>query len=410
MDYNTLLDLVTELGYSLAMSGAETYRVEESVTRILNAYGISAEAFAIPNCLTVSLKTEGGKTISGIRRIGQHGNDLDHVEKLTNLSRKICAEHPDPAVAMEWLEQTKQSSIRFKFPVLLLGHFLGASGFCLFFGGSVTDCICAGICGLIICLSTYFMDKYNVNVFFKSSIVAFLMSFLAYVLNALWLPGSADSIIIGALMILVPGLLFTNAMRDIIYGDTNSGIHRIVQVLLCAVAIALGTGIAWNLSNSILTLPISTQSISHGWQIELLASLIGCIGFSVLFNIHGPGILLCAFGGVLTWGAYCLCAFLGGNIILSNFVAAVVAAAYSEIMARTRKYPAISYLVVSIFPLLPGAGIYYTTYHFVQGNMSQFTSVGSTTVATAGTLAVGILFVSTVVRLWNGIRVQKQSK
>ena len=58
MDYRCLLDVTTELGYQLAMSGAETYRIEESITRIFAAYGITAEVFAIPNCLTVSLETE----------------------------------------------------------------------------------------------------------------------------------------------------------------------------------------------------------------------------------------------------------------------------------------------------------------------------------------------------------------
>ena len=63
MDYYGLLDVTTELGYQLAMSGAETYRVEESITRIFAAYGITAEVFAIPNCLHVSLETENQKAI-----------------------------------------------------------------------------------------------------------------------------------------------------------------------------------------------------------------------------------------------------------------------------------------------------------------------------------------------------------
>ena len=57
MDYHTLLELATDLGYQLAMSGAETFRIEESIRRVLAAYGIESEVFAIPNCLTVSIET-----------------------------------------------------------------------------------------------------------------------------------------------------------------------------------------------------------------------------------------------------------------------------------------------------------------------------------------------------------------
>ena len=91
MDYNLLLDLVSKMGYRLAMSGAETFRIEESINRILAAYGLEAETFAIPNCLTISLKTHEGQSMTRMRRIGQHGNDLDAVERYSNLSRRICA-------------------------------------------------------------------------------------------------------------------------------------------------------------------------------------------------------------------------------------------------------------------------------------------------------------------------------
>ena len=69
-------------------------------------------------------------------------------------------------------------------------------------------------------------------------------------------------------------------------------------------------------------------------------------------------------------------------------------------MARIRKYPAISYLVVSIFPLIPGASVYYTVNHAVRGEMESFTSRGMHTLAIAGAIAVGILLISTVFRLW----------
>ena len=88
MDYNILLDLATDLGYELAMCGAETFRVEESVSRVLSSYGIASEVFAIPNYLIVTVMMEDGTPITRMRRIGSHGNDLDSVEKFSGLSRR----------------------------------------------------------------------------------------------------------------------------------------------------------------------------------------------------------------------------------------------------------------------------------------------------------------------------------
>ncbi len=90
MDYIVLLDLAVDLGYELAMAGAETYRIEESVSRILHTYGIQAEVFSIPNNLTVCIDTPDRQPVTRMRRIGLHGNDLDAVERFSNLSRAIC--------------------------------------------------------------------------------------------------------------------------------------------------------------------------------------------------------------------------------------------------------------------------------------------------------------------------------
>ena len=107
MDYNILLDLATDLGYELAMCGAETFRVEESVSRVLSSYGIASEVFAIPNYLIVTVMMEDGTPITRMRRIGSHGNDLDSVEKFSGLSRAYCSQRPEPKEAQRWMEVTR---------------------------------------------------------------------------------------------------------------------------------------------------------------------------------------------------------------------------------------------------------------------------------------------------------------
>lgn len=406
MDYNTLLDLATDLGYELAMCGAETFRVEESIERILLTYGIKSEVFAIPNCLTVSIETVEGKPMTRMRRIGYHGNDLDGVERFSGLSRAICNRKPDPQEAKTWLKAVRNQRRVYSLPLDLLGNFLGAFGFAMVFGGSVVDGLCGGLCGLVVGVINRFMDNLKANQFFRTIAAAFPMALLAYAMQAVGLSHNADMVTIGALMILVPGLLFTNAMRDIIFGDTNSGTNRIVQVFLIAVAIALGTAAAWNLSAMLWGTP---GEMSGG--ISLLASLIpcfiGCIGFCIIFNIHGWGTLLCALGGVLTWVIYSLVIQFGGSDLTGYFWGTLFAAAYSESMARLRKCPAISYLVVAIFPLIPGAGVYYTMRYAVLGQMEMFASQLMHTAAIAGIMAVAILLVSTSVRLWNNWKFRK---
>ena len=408
MDYNTLLELTVDLGYRLAMNGAETFRIEESVRRILAAYEIESEVFAIPNCLTVSIETPEGEPLTRMRRIGFHGNDLDTVEKYSNLSRKICAEKPEPATARQWLKDTDASIRSYSLHVLLIGNFLGAFGFCIVFGGSLIDGICSGISGILIGMINHYFGKLKINPFFNTIAAAFVMAFASYAMTAMGLAQNVDTVIIGALMILVPGLIFTNAMRDIIFGDTNSGMNRIVQVLLVAAAIALGTGAGWRVADMFFFIPSSAPLLTHLYEIQNIATFIACVGFSIIFNIHGFGIVICALGGMITWVVYCVASYLGCDLYVSYFFATAFAAGYSEIMARVRKYPAISYLVVAIFPLIPGAGIYYATSFLLQGDRSAFVQKALQTIGIAGVIAVGILMVSTLARLSGLLKTRKK--
>ncbi len=398
MDYYLLTDLAATMGYHLAMSGAETFRVEDTIHRILLAYGVECEVFAIPNSVSVSLEAANGKPLMIMRRIGFHGNDLEKMEKLNALSRQICAKKPSVDEAMEWLHETLASCRTYSTGAFYLGNVLVGIGFCLVFGGALSDCLWAGLIGLIIGLVTRFMDRREANPFFSTILASCLMALPAYAAAGLGWLKSPDAAIIGALMLLVPGLLITNSMRDIIYGDTNSGIFRIVQVVLTALAIALGTAAAWHLTAGLYGQTASATMSWPAWA-QAAAVFVGCCGFCILFNVHGRGLVLCIIGGAAAWMVYLLCGALGCDVYASNLFAAVFAALYAEIMARVRKCPATPYLVIATIPMLPGAGVYYTMSLGLEGSMMASVAKGLQTIGIAGSLAVGILLVSTVFRL-----------
>ena len=408
MDYSALLDLATDLGYELAMAGAETFRVEESIQRVMAAYGVEAEVFAIPNYLMVSIIDKEGKPITRMRRIGSHGNNLDAVEKFSSLSRAFCNRMPDPAEGQKWLQIVREKLCVYSLPMQYWGFFIGSAGHALFFGGSWVDFFCSGICGMLVGFVNRFLDRRKANQFFSTIASAFFMALLAYAMGALGITDNPDAVAIGALMILVPGLLFTNAMRDIIYGDTNSGINRVVQVILIAMGIALGTASAWKIVSFLWATPVSVPGIEYPFLEQCVFAFVGCMGFVFLFNIHGKGKTLCALGGALTWAVYLLALEASGNELTAYFWSALFSSLYSEIMARIRKFPAITYLVISIFPIIPGAGAYYTMNYAVRGEMELFASRGLFTAAIAGIMAVGILLGSTVFRMYSDWKSHKK--
>lgn len=143
-----------------------------------------------------------------------------------------------------------------------------------------------------------------------------------------------------------------------------------------------------------------------GWLLYFLPCLyafLACIPFCLLFNIH-EGIFICAAGGALGWFVYLISAPFAQSDIAQAFLAAMAISAYAEIMARIRKCPVIGYLLVAFFPLVPGGGIYYTMEYAINGETQLFLETFLHTLGLAGSLAVGVLLVTSFVRMMNSIR------
>lgn len=399
MDYRILMELASELGSQLAVAGAETFRIEESIVRVLAAYGLDSRVYSVPHSLFITIMVPGELPINQLCRMKNIGTDLDSVEKYSNLCRRICIEKPEPRIALEWLKDTEKERKQYSFPIVLLGHILVAGGLCVFYGGNTADCLCAGLCGLFLGLVDRFLSKFNSNAFFQKIASGFLMALFAYALAGLGLSRNIDTTVIGTLMLLVPGLLFTNAIRDLIFGDVNSGVNRIVTALLIAAAVALGTAAAWNTAKYLWDMPVLPAALVHRDLITCTAILVACVGFLFVWNIHGSGAWLCALGGFMTWAIFCFADNNSCNYAMCCFISTLFAASYAEVMARIRKYPAISYLVISLISLIPGSNIYFTAQQAIQKNMDGFLQEGTLLIVTAGIMAVGIILVSSAARI-----------
>lgn len=249
MDYNELLAVASDLGYGLLESGAEIYRVEEAIGRLLHAYGIvEADPFVIPNCIIVSFATPQGEVLTQVRRMPSHGTDIDLLERYYDLGRRLCREAPPLAEARRLLLDIPAQRRAYPFPTLIAAYFLVTAFFAFFFGGTLRDALSAGICGLAIGLSLAAMTRFHANLFFKTMLSSALSAFLAVGFTHLGVAQHTELVIIGALMALVPGIIFTNAIRDVMAGDLVAGITKIADALLTGISLALGTGFALTLA------------------------------------------------------------------------------------------------------------------------------------------------------------------
>ena len=401
MDYDQLLDGCCEVGVQLLRFGGEIQRAEDTVRRLLAAYGLEGEVFAIPNCVWASVLAPDGSTHARMRRVPAIATNIEGIERFNDLSRRLCAHPPaDPAQLCASCRETLAGLTSYPAVLVLGGYFLGAFFFALFFFGGWADAVAAGLAGLASGAVLLALSRVRANAFIATLASSFALAWLAYGLLALGAPINIELTIAGGLMVLVPGLVFTSFMSDLLTGDMLAGLATFARAVLSAGAIALGTGAAIALYHRLFTSAGSLGTVSYAGPVCCVFASVACLGFCPSFNVQGIGALLCCLGGGLGWAVYLLAESLCGNSFVSTLIAAIAVSAYSEVMARVRKCPATSYLTIALFPLVPGLTIYQAMDYGIRGDMDLFWEKFFRTFGIAGCIALGLLVVSAALELY----------
>lgn len=241
-----LLKLSSKAGKLLLESGAEIQRTEETICRLCGAYGVEeASAFVIPTGMFLSFSYQGN-TYSKIMRIHSSTLNLERINLVNELSRRC--ERNAPPIEEALSELARISAVEgYTKGVLRFAGGMIAACFTLYFGGAFNDALFAFFVGCLTQACVQGFDRRQVNFIVKITCTSVVLTFFALLLQRFRLIHNLDSVIIGSLMLLVPGLAITNAVRDSIGGDLLAGIIRAIEACLIAVAIALGAGVTMSL-------------------------------------------------------------------------------------------------------------------------------------------------------------------
>lgn len=241
MNMNKILQVATFAGKIMLESGAETYRVEETICRICSSFGVeTTDSFVTPTGIMVSISSNH-ETRSIIKRVTSRGVDLNKVDKINNLSRVVQTTPNDIDEFYEELKKVNEGD-RYSLTITLIFSAICAGIFSMLFGGDIKDLLSSALIGFIIKLMSIKFEELSLNEFFINSISSALATTLAILLFSLGMASNVDKTVIGSIMLLVPGLAITNAIRDTISGDYLAGITRAAEATLIAISIAIGTG------------------------------------------------------------------------------------------------------------------------------------------------------------------------
>lgn len=238
---NKILALANMTGRIALQSGAETYRVEDIISRICKHYGLNAQCFVSITCIITSVRNYKGEIFSSVERVSTRTTNLNKVHAINQLVRDL-KKHSFESFTKEVVKIDREVPYN-KF-IYFLAHCFGALSFALLFRGGIRDAIAALIGGGIIFLISDFANKLQTNSFFLNTLGGFICTLFSYFCVEIGFTETVSYSTIGTIMLLVPGIALTNAIRDLVVGDLLSGMSRAVEAFLVGAALASGTGFA----------------------------------------------------------------------------------------------------------------------------------------------------------------------
>ncbi len=240
VDYSKLLQAILDIAEEMLVAGAEVSRVEDSVERMCRAYGCDRiNAFVITSNIQVTMEAPNGEILTQIRRIVRSDVNFDRLDYLNDLSRYICAEKPSLTKLSERFEQVMNRKIYSMWIKYVSAIFI-AGGFAVFFGGDLLDGVASALVGIAIIWLLHILSRKDNNLLAINFVAALAAGLLSVTLVHLGIGAHTDKIMIGAIMIQIPGIAMTNSVRDMLIGDLATGLLRLVNSLLLAAVIACG--------------------------------------------------------------------------------------------------------------------------------------------------------------------------
>lgn len=244
MDYRLLMDTAVLAGEIMLGSGAETYRVEDTVSHFLKTAKLKhTQAFATGTGVFAMISDPGIDAIMVVRRVEKRSTNLNKIYMVNNISRQFSNGEISLEEAFQGLKQVRVKT-QYSLAMQNIGIVLTAAFFTLLLGGTGMDALVSAVVGVMVAAVMSAGNKIGLNGFIRDGLISAVVVLLT-MLFGLGLPFPIDTsmVIIGGIMPLVPGVAITNAIRDTLQGDYVSGGARMLEAFVQAAVIAMGASL-----------------------------------------------------------------------------------------------------------------------------------------------------------------------
>lgn len=402
--FDKVLAVAIEVGCGLLSCGCPVGRVELAVEYICKSYGAAAVSVAtFPSMIMAGVRLTDGSQVSQLKRVYSISNNFAKMEAYNQISRDICSNKYPIDEATELVEKLKYSHNQSKL-ITALSAGIGAGAFTVFYGGSLIDAIPGGLVGglmaFLSCIFARLAFNSYARTFMLSLIGGVLSTFLCWLISLTGLTCHLSTVMMGTIMVVIPGLLLCNAIRDLFSGDTYSGTSELLNAIITTLAIVAGYGIPMLVSSTFLEdVAIIKRTGLEDYLYRIISCFVGTTAFTLFFGGTIKRLIPSAVNAMVTFGVYLVMEYFVNDTLPDMLVATVVAAVLSEVFARTIKAPAIIFFVPGVIIFVPGRTLYLTVSDIINKQWDTAMFNGGEMGKTLLGIVIGLIFITILFNL-----------
>ncbi|MDR0817354.1 MAG: threonine/serine exporter family protein [Clostridiales Family XIII bacterium] len=387
-------------GELMMKSGAEIYRVEDTIERICRVCKVDyVECFATTTGIFLSLDSEAADSDmhTFIKRINGTSINLDRISKLNHFSRVFVSTDLSVEDGFQQLRSIAAEKV-YAFWLRVIGAVLVGVFMSPYYGADVLGMAFAGIAAGIGYMVSIAVSKLNFAKFIQIFIGCAVCALTALPLLAIWHDFNTTPVILGAITVFMPGVAITNSARDLLSGDMLTGVARMFEAIVIAIGIAGGTATVitvWTRSGG----SISQGAVTHPLALFPLYGALLTLGFCLLFHSPARQIIVTSIIGGVGMLALVALPLIGGNSVSAVFFGTCIVAVLAEFASRAGKDATTVFILPGIIPFVPGAAIYETMAELLGKGVYPAAIKGVETFIGAGCIAVALILIASLTRI-----------
>lgn len=389
-------DYLAEIGGTLVAYGCPSYRLEDVIAVVAEDEGYTAQTFALPTGLFLTLSAPGQAPLVRMVRAKRWETNLDRLVLVDGIFNDVGDKKKTIAEARRELADLERRPFPYPRALIWVAAAAVSASAGVFLGGQALEVAVGGLGGFFVVLIGSLMSRSSRARFLIDFMGGLAAALLAWATSLVFPGASREVIVLAGIIALVPGMTLTTGLAELAQKNLVSGGARLMEAFATFMSILVGIAFAVGVEQLFFrhSIPGPVRP-SLSLPFHALAAVTASLGIGVLFAVPRRYLASALVSGVIGYAATALgVRFLPAHV--SAFLAALAVCLFANGLARLTQRPAQLFQLPGMLLLVPGSFGVRSLEDFLHGDFLNGAAKAFSMLLIAGALVTGVLLSNVV--------------